>query len=383
MLTAIAVEGYRSLRTLTVPLERLTLVTGANGAGKSSLYRALRLLSAVADGGLVSAIAAEGGLDSTLWAGEERGGIAQGARANPVALKLGMASDDFGYAIDLGIPSPSSSAFARDPEIKAESIWSGPLLRPATLLTERRGPSVRVRDGGGWADAELRLPPWSSVVTELGDPRRAAEVLTLRSTLRSWRFYDALRTDREAPARARQVGTRTPVLASDGADLAAALQTIREIGDSAALDAAVDDALDGSRIEVDRGGDGRFGLRLRQPGMRRPLEAPELSEGTLRFLLLAAALLSPRPPELLVLNEPEASLHPQLVGALAGMITRATRDSQVIVVSHSDALAAALAAEGGDGSAGMVHHELVKSTGETRIRDFGALEGPPWSWPKR
>lgn len=382
MLTAIAVEGYRSLRTLIVPLDRLTLVTGANGAGKSSLYRALRLLSAVADGGLVRAIAAEGGLDSTLWAGEERGGIAQGSRTNQVALKLGMASDDFGYAIDLGIPSPSSSAFARDPEIKAESIWSGPLLRPATLLTERRGPSVRVREEDGWADAELRLPPWSSVVTELGDPRRAAEVLTLRSTLRSWRFYDALRTDREAPARARQVGTRTPVLASDGADLAAALQTIREIGDSAALDAAVEDALDGSRIELDRGGDGRFGLRLRQPGMLRPLEAPELSEGTLRFLLLAAALLSPRPPELLVLNEPEASLHPQLIGALAGMITRAMRDSQVIVVSHSDALAEALAA-GGDRGAGAVHHELVKSHGETRIRDFGALEGPPWSWPKR
>ena len=69
MLQTIAVEGYRSLRSLVVPLGRLTVVTGANGSGKSSLYRVLRLLSATAHGGAVRALAAEGGLGSVLWAG--------------------------------------------------------------------------------------------------------------------------------------------------------------------------------------------------------------------------------------------------------------------------------------------------------------------------
>ncbi|WBU37397.1 AAA family ATPase [Homoserinibacter sp. YIM 151385] len=382
MLTAIAVDGYRSLRSLVVPLERLTLVTGANGAGKSSLYRALRLLAAAGEGRIVAALAEEGGLASTLWAGPEGGprpGVATqgGVRQQPVALRLGVGSDDFGYAIDLGVPQPSRSAFSRDPEIKSEAVWSGPLLRPATLLTERRGPLVRTRGAEGWRDTELRLPPWSSVVAELGDPREAAEVLSVRRSLRAWRFYDALRTDRDAPARTPRVGTRTPVLASDGADLAAALQTIREIGDGDALDAAVADALDGSRLEEVAPVDGRFALRVRQPGMLRPMEAGELSEGTLRFLLLAAALLSPRPAELLVLNEPEGSLHPQLIEPLAAMIGRAAEESQIVVVSHSADLAAGLRRHG------AAHHELVKADGETRIADTGPLEGPPWAWPSR
>ncbi|MCR1982789.1 AAA family ATPase, partial [Cellulosimicrobium cellulans] len=97
MLATIAVEGYRSLRSLVLPLGRLTVVTGANGTGKSSLYRALRLLSGCALGGAVGAVAREGGLRSTLWAGPEQGGRAargggavQGTRRTaPVALRLG------------------------------------------------------------------------------------------------------------------------------------------------------------------------------------------------------------------------------------------------------------------------------------------------------
>ena len=383
MLSAVAIEGYRSLRSLVVPLEGLTLITGANGVGKSSLYRSLRLLAAIADEGVIPAIAREGGLSSTLWAGSEGGqrlggSPPGGSRTSPVGLKLGIATDEISYAIDLGLPSAGTGdMFARDPEIKTEAIWSGPLLRPATTLTERRGPLVRLRGDDGWIDSELRLPPWSSVVTELGDPRSAPDVLALRRSLRSWRFYDALRTDRDAPARSARIGTRTPVLASDGGDLAAALQTIRAIGDADALDSAVAEALDGSRVGVRSDESGRFTLTVTQRGMLRPLEAAELSEGTLRFLLLAAALLSPRPPELLVLNEPEASLHPDLLGPLGDMIAVAARSTQVIVVSHSPALAATLA--GRD----ALHHELVKSSGETRIDGFGALEGPPWSWPKR
>ena len=119
------------------------------------------------------------------------------------------------------------------------------------------------------------------------------------------------------------------------------MQTIREIGDEAGLDAAIDDAFPGSRIEIVSEA-ARFELKLRQPGMLRPLGAAELSDGTLRYLLLVAALLSPRPPELLVLNEPETSLHPDLVPALARLIRGAAESAQVIVVSHSATLIARL-----------------------------------------
>jgi predicted ATPase len=68
-------------------------------------------------------------------------------------------------------------------------------------------------------------------MTHVADPRNAPEMLTLRESIRAWRFYDHFRTDVDAPARSPQIGTHTPVLGNDGADLAAAIQTICEIGD--------------------------------------------------------------------------------------------------------------------------------------------------------
>lgn len=72
MILTLAVSGYRSLRDLVLPLDRMTLITGANGSGKSSLYRAIRLLADVAQGRAIASLAAEGGLHSTLWAGPGR-----------------------------------------------------------------------------------------------------------------------------------------------------------------------------------------------------------------------------------------------------------------------------------------------------------------------
>ncbi len=78
MLTTLAIDGYRSIRSLVLPLSPLTVVTGANGSGKSSLYRSLRLLGAAAREGAIRALAAEGGFPGTLWAGPESGAPTSG-----------------------------------------------------------------------------------------------------------------------------------------------------------------------------------------------------------------------------------------------------------------------------------------------------------------
>ena len=119
MISQLAVSGYRSLRDIKLLLAPLTIITGANGTGKSSVYRALRLLADVAQGRLINSLAREGGLHSTLWAGPER--ISQDmrtgkvpiqgtVRSGPVSLRLGFSGDDLGYAIDLGLPLPGSAS---------------------------------------------------------------------------------------------------------------------------------------------------------------------------------------------------------------------------------------------------------------------------------
>jgi predicted ATPase len=390
VITTIAIENYRSLRDLRLPLERLNVVTGANGTGKSGLYRALRLLADCASGRVISSLAREGGLESVLWAGPEHLAAAvrsgrhpvQGTvRSVPISLQLGFASDDFSYLIDLGLPTRhESSAFNLDPEIKREAVWSGPIMRPASLLAKRKRALVELRGAASksdsWEPFESALRPYESVLTEVLDPVRAPELLAIREQIRSWRFYDQFRTDVDAPARQSQIGTRTPVLDAEGRDLAAALQTIVEIGDVDALHGTIDDAFSGSRLEVVESR-GRFDLELRAHGLLRPLTSAELSDGTLRYLLLVAALLSPRPPSLMVLNEPETSLHSDLLPALARLIARANEHTQIVVVTHAHGLVEALTAAGAQPLC------LVKDFGATTLEGVGTLEQLPWNWGSR
>jgi predicted ATPase len=384
VITSLAIAGYRSLRDVVLGLDRLNVVTGANGSGKSSLYRALRLLADVAQGRIIAALAGEGGLESTLWAGPERFSSAmkrgdqpvQGTvRGAPVALKLGFAGGDYGYAIDLGLPVPSESAFAKDPVIKVESLWTGERLGRNNAFAIRNGPHVRIRDrDGAWQGVFSQLSAFDSMMTHCNDPQEALELLIVRERLRDWRFYDHFRTDRDAPARRPQVGVYTPVLASDGADLAAAIQTILEIGEGEAFETAIADAFSGAEVRI-AVTQGWFDVEMRQHGLLRWLRSAELSDGTLRYLLLVAALLSPRPPPLMVLNEPETSLHPDLLAPLARLIIRAAKTCQIIVVTHAPALADAL-----DAAGEARRLTLVKDLGETQVDQD---ETPLWTWPTR
>jgi predicted ATPase len=103
----------------------------------------------------------------------------------------------------------------------------------------------------------------------------------------------------------------------------------------------------GARLVIEEpvGRDVSFALRFPE-FPKRDFEATELSDGTLRYLALAGALLAYRLPPFIALNEPEASLHPSLLGPLADMVVRAARKSQILLVTHSATLAEAIAATG-------------------------------------
>jgi predicted ATPase len=109
--------------------------------------------------------------------------------------------------------------------------------------------------------------------------------------------------------------------------------------DTLDLDRAVADAFGGARLFVPEPEEfASYGLVFPQ-FPQRVFQPRELSDGQIRFLALAAALLSYRTPPLIALNEPEASLHPDMLPPLAEMIARAAQSSQLWIVTHSERLA--------------------------------------------
>lgn len=185
MINMLAIGNYRSLLNLVIPLGNLNIITGPNASGKSNLYRALRLLSETAQGGVVNALAKEGGLDSTFWAGPEkiskrmRTGqvpVQGGPRQKGARLRLGFSGIEFGYSISLGFPAPSSSAFALDPEIKRECIWAGDYYRPASLLLDRGGGLIKCRSKRKWDILLTHANTYESIFTLISDPIITPEV---------------------------------------------------------------------------------------------------------------------------------------------------------------------------------------------------------------
>lgn len=365
-LEEIQIGGYRSIRKLRLKLGQLNVITGANGTGKSNLYRALWLIARIAEGDFAQTIAREGGLLSVMWAGPR-------TSKNPLRMSLGFRVDGVGFSIETGFP-PLGSAFGFDPQIKEEVIWIGPRRIPSMTLVERGINYTWLRDtDGNRVEYLMALSDNESILSQVRDPHRFPELFSLRDQLRQWRFYHQIRTDERSPLRSPQVSVKTPVLSHDGSDLAATLSTIQAIGDGACLQRILEMAFPGRKLVIIPTSETPYQkmptcaelvVGMEVEGVNRPLLARELSDGTLKFLCMAAALLSSRPPAFIALNEPESSLHVDLLPALAELIVEASRFSQIWVTTHSQELAKRITER-----SGAKPIELALINGETVIKD--------------
>jgi len=360
MLRGIRVEGYRSIRALEFEPGQLTVVIGENGTGKSNLYRALSLLREAATGNLANAIAHEGGMKSVLWAGET-------ARNTSRALSLEVHLDDLRYALKLGLPGPTDPALSLDPVVKEETVSMTVGDRNPVML-QRKGPSVLTRDPkGAWQPYQNMLLMAETALAMLRDPRQFPELDRVQRALSAWRFHHAFRTDALSPIRQPQVAVCSPTLDADGANLAAVLATVMHLKDGpddyarSEIGQAIEEAFPGAILEFDEAA-GRHAVALKTGDFRRAFSAHEMSDGSLRNRCLVGALCAYRRPPLIALNEPEASLHSELIPPLAQMILRASEDAQMIVVTHSHQLADILEVEGA-----ATRISLEKKRGETTL----------------
>src|SRR5260221_1859671 len=368
-LCTVAAAGYRSLRQIGFAIDQLSVFVGANGVGKTDLYRTLQLVQAAAAGTLAQELAGEGGMASAMSAAK-RLPKSPSLITLKAGFKMGRATI-CSYEVSAGFASYTEgeirkrvgAAFLDEPQIKVESLTIDTGARKVKLL-DRQGPATFMRNAEGVREIMSdELMPSETALGSFEDPSRFPDLYWLRRNILDWRFYHNLRTDQTSPLRQPCLAVTSPTLSSDGGNLAAVFATLVHIReDTVALDRAIDDAFPGAQLTVpEPGRTASFGLVFPEYP-KRIFEVGELSDGTLRYLALAGALLSYRLPSFVALNEPETSLHPSLLKPLARLIFDASKRSQIWLVTHSQQLAEAIASQ-----ANITPRTVIKRDGETWI----------------
>ncbi len=325
----LSVSGYRRLGSMDVALRPLNVLIGANGVGKSSFLDVVGLLAGSAEGMLQTTITDLGGMTSLLTADGKTNTMTMALQmeqegAAPLDYQIKLSAEVAGYVI-----ASEAMTHQRVPSASAPFKY-----------IDATGPRVRYRYQGAEGFVE---PNWDykSQETALSQvPKIYREAETFRRLLADVsEIYHGLDVSARAPVRLPQTVSPAQTPGADGADLASCLFTMRETAHERfdAIEAALRSAFPAfERLDFPPVAAGRLSMTWRERGFARPFYASELSEGTLRFLWLATLLQSPGLPKVTLVDEPEVSLHPEMLRLLTELMREASGRTQLIVATHSD-----------------------------------------------
>jgi len=326
----IKIEGFRRLKEIDLPIRPLMVIIGANGVGKTSLLDAYSLLSASATGGLNSKLSQFGGLSSvltrddadcvTLFVDMDVPGY------KPLEYEISLTTKGAGYAISREILSQTrnknkhAEAFkhidSKDNDIKYFETEKEVLIRP------------------NW-----EYDPLETSLFQV--PKMFRQPEELRRILGSVTQYHVLDVGSRAPVKLPQQMKPADLPGADGEDLIPFLYYLRE--SNRERYEAIEDSLRAAfpnfeSLSFPPVAAGMLTLTWKDRNFRKPFFMHELSEGTLRFLWLVSLLQSPGLSTVTMIDEPEVSLHPELLSFLADLMREASKRTQLIIATHSDRL---------------------------------------------
>ncbi len=340
-------------------LEPLNVFIGPNGSGKSNLIEALSLLAA-APRDLPERIRMGGGVGDWIWKGEKPA-ISMGRFA---ASAIEVTLEDWGsllspvllrYRLSFG---RSGQRFElRDETIESylEPIEGSPTeskFKPTLYYAYRNGhPVINVKadtdDDGGRAERQLKqgnVNPEQSILSQRRDPDSYPELTYVASQFERIRFYGEWNVGRDSEARYPQKADLPgDSLLEDAGNLGLVLNNLQNRPDvkSQILERlrtfyeSVTDVV--TKIEG-----GTVQIFFHEKGLKYPVPATRLSDGTLRYLCLLVILCHPEPPPVVCIEEPELGLHPDAIPEVAKMLVEASTRCQLFVTTHSDILIDAL-----------------------------------------
>jgi predicted ATPase len=323
------IKGFRRLANIELEMRSPMVMIGANGVGKSSMLDALCLLSGSASGTLNQKVNNMGGLSNMMTkdsADELSISIDMGVlghRPLEYELHLKPRDRDTGYAIseeilcqDRGQPKPFKHIESHYDDIKYFEVDQGKLVRP------------------NW--------DYKTFETSLSQvPKMFKEPEEFRRMLSAATKYHVLDVGDKAPVRLPQMMRPAELPGEQGEELFAFLYSLSQ-SDPDRYEVVIDSikaAFNGFKeLKFPLVAAGMVAMTWSEKYFSTPIYMNQLSEGTLRFIWLASLLLSPGLTSVTMIDEPEVSLHPELLSLLADLMREASERTQLIVATHSDRL---------------------------------------------
>jgi predicted ATPase len=323
------VKGYRRLRRIDLSLRPFNVLIGANGVGKSSILEVIDLLAASADGVLEQTISHSGGVSSLITADGKTDSMHLALHMpvtaeQPIVYQMSIASEGNGYSI-------VREELTQQQDQGSEKPFR--FLNANAAIVEYYKAGAKKPDRPNWEYKRMETA-LSQVPKMYKKPENFRNVLASSAEI-----YHTLSVSARAPVRLPQSmqPARTP--GTDGEDLLSCLYLMRETERDRFE--AVEDALRAAfptfdRIDLPPAAAGSLTLAWRDRSFVRPIFPHQLSEGTLRFLWLVTLLQSPELPAVTLIDEPEVSLHPEMLQLLAELMREASSRTQLVVATHSD-----------------------------------------------
>jgi len=325
---SLTIQGYRTLKDVTWTPGRLNVLIGPNGSGKSNLLKALRLLKSCAEGRLQKTLIDEGGISDVLWDG----------MAKELAFSmLFLAKDEFPLDLDDDTVEFEYNVIINElSTIKIETLIHIGNSAHIELISRTRN-ILAADTKGKLIDASRSADRGEPFLSQAG-PGLSWRISLAKDGI-NWLLYFGFDTRPIAEVRRSAVARPEKILSEDGGNLTPVLHTLYTTDRTfkRSLDAAMKAAFgpDFDELVFPPASDQRVQLRVRWHSLKTEQSMANLSDGTIRFLCLAAILLNPKPPPLIAIDEPETGLHPSMFNVIADMAAEAATRTQVLLTTHS------------------------------------------------
>ena len=316
-INALSIRGFKSIRELEdFKLRNLNVIIGANGAGKSNFIQVFQMLRSMAERNFGKFILERGGSDNFLFSGPK------------VTDKIVMEFD---------FESTSYSGGVNSYHFQLTST-----LNETFLIAEERKYQTTIWRSYGSPSEESRLYEQRHEKAAGGQFNGVGYYVY--NAISQWVIYHFHDTSSTAPMRRSEIIEDNERLRSDASNIAPFLLKLKQEYESnyeeilGAIRLVIP-FFDRFRLDVQKMGESeKAKLSWQQKGSDFPMQPYHLSDGAIRFICLATALLQPNPPSTIIIDEPELGLHPAAIVILAELIQAASSRTQVIIATQSPAL---------------------------------------------